>query len=134
MSTGKGVFSITGRVITVIDDVYGNEAKPKRTLVIGTDNGWMRDGQYQNRPQQIPVEFVGVAVDATMQVQEGDLVVVTGRPSGREYQDRFYCNLEGRDVSVLVSGYVPESGHIPVQETGQNRESPASAADDDLPF
>lgn len=129
---GKGTFVIDGRIVDIIDEKYGDN-KDKRTLVIGADNGWWRDNEFNSRPQQIPVEFVGKVVDQAMRVRVGDLLRIDGNLSGREYNGKYYCNLEGRDISVLdsvvsvpqQSSAVPETEHIPVQESDE---------DSDLPF
>ena len=129
---GKGTFVIDGRIVDVVDDKYGDN-KDKRTLVIGADNGWWRDNEFNSRPQQIPVEFVGKVVDQAMQVRIGDLVRIDGNLSGREYNGKYYCNLEGRDISVLDSvvsepvqgSAVPETGAVPVRESDEK---------DPLPF
>ena len=127
---GKGTFVIDGRVSDIIDDTYGNDNKPKRTLVISTDNGWWRDNEFNSMPQQVPVEFVGKSVDVAMQVQVGDLVRIDGNLSGREYQGRYYSNLEGRDIAVLAGG-APDAVSEAVSEAPQAQ---GQDPDDDLPF
>ena len=121
---GEGIFSITGKVVDILDDTYGDN-KSKRTIVISIDNGYYNNGEWNERIQQVPVEFFGSRVEAAMQVQTGDLVTAKGDPAGREYQGKYYGNYSGQSVSVLVAA------DFPVQETAAVQES---GDDDDLPF
>jgi len=129
---GLGIFSISGKVVDISDDTYGDN-KQKRIIVVETDNGYWRDNEFNSWPQTIPVEFTGQRIDASMQVGIGSIVTITGRPRGREYQGKYYCNLDGDSIQSLV-GDLPESGHIPVQETVAGQESTVADKDDDLPF
>ena len=124
MSRGSGIFSITGTVIDTLDDTYGDN-KSKRTLVIEIDNGYYNNGEWNERVQQVPVEFFGGKVEAAMQVQTGDVVVAKGDPAGREYQGKYYGNYSGQSVSVVVAAGIPEQETAAIQESGE---------DDDLPF
>ena len=120
---GEGIFSITGKVVDILDDTYGDN-KAKRTIVISIDNGYYNNGEWNERIQQVPVEFFGSRVEAAMQVQTGDLVTAKGDPAGREYQGKYYGNYSGQSVSVLVAA-APAPGKVAAQESGD---------DDDLPY
>ena len=126
MSRGEGIFSITGKVVDILDDTYGDN-KSKRTLVIETDNGYYNNNEWNERVQQVPVEFFGSRVEAAMQVQPGDVVVAKGDPAGREYQGKYYGNYSGQSVSVVVAAGDSQA---------QNDDAlpPPEGEDDDLPF
>ena len=123
---GEGIFSIIGKVVDILDDTYGDN-KSKRTLVIETDNGYYNNNEWNERVQQVPVEFFGSRVEAAMQVQPGDVVVAKGDPAGREYQGKYYGNYSGQSVSVVVAAGDSQA---------QNDDAlpPPEGEDDDLPF
>ena len=123
---GEGIFSIIGKVVDILDDTYGDN-KSKRTLVIETDNGYYNNNEWNERVQQVPVEFFGSRVEAAMQVQPGDVVVAKGDPAGREYQGKYYGNYSGQSVSVVVAAGDSQA---------QNDDAlpPPEGEDEDLPF
>ena len=133
MSRGEGIFSITGRVVDIIDDTYGDN-KSKRTLVISIDNGYYNNGEWNERIQQVPVEFFAGRVEAAMQVKTGDLVTAKGDPAGREYQGKYYGNYSGQSVSVLVAAGAKADIVLLNTEGNIVGPMPDGGDDDDLPF
>jgi len=130
---GEGIFSITGKVVDILDDTYGDN-KAKRTIVISIDNGYYNNGEWNERIQQVPVEFFAGRVEAAMQVQTGDLVTAKGDPAGREYQGKYYGNYSGQSVSVLVAAGAKADIVLLNTEGNIVGPMPDGGDDDDLPF
>jgi len=82
------------------------------TLILGTD------GQY---PQLVPIKCFGRMVDSAKECAKGDMVEVTGRLGGRDWNGKVYGEAVAETIEV-VGGK-------------QGEKQPESPADsEDLPF
>ncbi|MEE4660068.1 MAG: DUF3127 domain-containing protein, partial [Halieaceae bacterium] len=91
----------------------------KREMVVIVD-----DGRY---PQEINLEFVQDKVSLLDDLQPGETVTVSFDIRGREYNGRYFNNLQG--WRVTKEGDAPMAEAPPVQDG-----PPADAYDDDIPF
>ena len=110
-------YELAGKVKLIQDEQTFSSGFKKREMVVIVD-----DGKY---PQDINLEFVQDKISLLDGLSPGHDVTVTLDIRGREYNGRYYNNLQGWKV---VSG-----GH----DGGFNQEQPASDftdTDDDIPF
>ena len=86
---------ITGTIKHVFDTEQVNDKFKKRTVVITT-----KDGQYE---QHIPIEFVQDNVDKLNDVGEGQEATIHINLRGREWNDKYFVNVQGWKIEVTES-------------------------------
>lgn len=105
---------LTGKVHKVFDTQQITDTFTKRELVVETD------GEY---PQYIKIEFVKDKTALLDELNEGDSVTVSYDLRGREWNGKYFTNVQGWKLEKTGSAPAP----VTVNETD-------SGADDDLPF
>lgn len=86
---------ITGTIKHVFDTEQVNDKFRKRTVVLTT-----KDGQYE---QHIPIEFVQDNVDKLNDVGEGQEATIHINLRGREWNDKYFVNVQGWKIEVTES-------------------------------
>ncbi len=112
-------YELTGKVKLIQDPQTFNSGFTKREMVVTVE-----DGKY---PQDINLEFVQDKVALLDSLQVGQEVTVSFDIRGREYNGRYYNNLQAWKV---------QSG-APANTTDQYPEydqTPPAQFDDDVPF
>ena len=71
----------------------------KRTLVVSTDEQYV---------QHIPIDFVQDKCDILDKYKVGDSVKVSINIRGNEYNDKYYCSLNGWRIEKLEATNEPE--------------------------
>ncbi len=104
---------LTGKVIRVGETEQIKDTFKKRELVIETDDKY---------PQSIPLEFVQDKTELLNGISEGDSVTVSYNLRGREWNGKYYVNVQGWKLEKTGSAPAPVNVNAPVE------------ADDDLPF
>ncbi len=104
---------LTGKVIRVGETVNVSDKFKKRELVIETDEKY---------PQSVPLEFVQDKTEMLDGINEGDTVTVSYNLRGREWNGKYYVNVQGWRLEKTGSAPAPVVENDPVQ------------ADDNLPF
>lgn len=104
---------LNGRVIRVGETVNVSDKFKKRELVIETDEKY---------PQSVPLEFVQDKTEMLDGINEGDTVTVSYNLRGREWNGKYYVNVQGWRLEKNGSAPAPVVENDPVQ------------ADDNLPF
>ena len=107
---------IKGKVIRVGETEQIKDTFKKRELVVETDD------QY---PQSIPVEFVQDKTELLNGLAEGDSVTVHYNLRGREWNGKYYVNVQGWRLEKLATASAPATGPEPVDQI---------EVGDDLPF
>jgi single-strand DNA-binding protein len=115
-------YDLTGKVKLVRDaQTFGNNGFTKREFVVVVE-----DGKY---PQEIALECVQDKVSLLDKVKEGQTVTVTFDIRGREYNGRYFNNLQAWRIKAEDGG-VADDDRPPVPD---DSEAPAEF-DDDIPF
>jgi len=104
---------LTGKVIRVGETVNVSDKFKKRELVIETDEKY---------PQSVPLEFVQDKIELLDGINEGDTVTVSYNLRGREWNGKYYVNVQGWRLEKTGSAPAPVVENDPVE------------AGDDLPF
>jgi len=110
-------YELTGKVKLIQDEQTFNSGFKKREMVVIVE-----DGKY---PQEINLEFVQDKISLLDNLSAGKEVTVTFDIRGREYNGRYYNNLQGWKVTSAGDS------------DGFNQERPpldASDMEDDIPF
>ncbi len=113
-------YELTGKIKLLQEPQTFGSGFTKREMVVTVE-----DGKY---PQEISLEFVQDKVALLDPLQPGQTVTVSFNIRGREYNGRYFNNLQG--WRVTVEGNAAESAPPP----SYNDIPPAQPADDDLPF
>jgi len=114
-------YEISGTVETVTEVETFPSGFTKRTLVINTG------GEY---PQTIPVEFVKDKTDLLNDLSKGQCVIASINIRGREYNGKYFCNIQGWKIDKGVSTVQAAA------QTAATEPAQASNQDslDDIPF
>jgi hypothetical protein len=104
---------ISGTVIKVGETDQIKDTFKKREIVIETDEKY---------PQSVPIEFVQDKTELLDGLNEGDSVAVSYNLRGREWNGKYYVNVQGWKLEKTGSAPVPVTMDEPVE------------SDDDLPF
>ena len=115
-------YELSGKIKLVQEPKTFNSGFTKREMVVIVE-----DGKY---PQEINIEFVQDKVSLLDNLQVGQEVTVTFDIRGREYNGRYFNNLNG--WKIATSG-----DEIPFSTEGQPSAPPDVAPtdfDDDIPF
>ena len=123
-------YELTGKVKIIQDAQTFGSGFTKREMVVIVE-----DGKY---PQEINLEFVQDKVGLLDTIHVDQEVTVTFDIRGREYEGRYFNNLQGWK---LVAGGVAEPAAAapaaaPADETNPKRDVPADfdEYEDDIPF
>ncbi|MEE4277344.1 MAG: DUF3127 domain-containing protein [Halieaceae bacterium] len=115
-------YELSGKIKLIQEPKTFNSGFTKREMVVVVD-----DGRY---PQEINLEFVQDKVALLDPLEPGQEVTVSFDIRGREYNGRYFNNLQGWKVEVLGEGDSAddrraEEPHYP---------SPEDFGDQDIPF
>jgi single-strand DNA-binding protein len=116
-------YELTGKIKLIQDEqTFGSGFKKREMVVV------VEDGKY---PQEINLEFVQDKISLLESLAPGQDVTVTFDIRGREYNGRYFNNLQGWKVTAAgASAGHDDYGQPPVpQEYDQS-----GIADDDIPF
>ena len=111
-------YELTGKIKLIQEEQTFASGFNKREMVVTVD-----DGRY---PQDINLEFVKDKISLLEGLQPGQEVTVTFDIRGREYNGRYYNNLQGWKV---VSPDGDASDEPPPQD-----DEPPPVGDEDIPF
>ncbi|MDF7806691.1 DUF3127 domain-containing protein [Pontiellaceae bacterium B12219] len=116
-------YELTGKVKLIQDAQTFGSGFTKREMVVTVE-----DGKY---PQEINLEFVQDKVSLLDTVQAGQEVTVTFDIRGREYNGRYFNNLQG--WKIQTSAAAPEADDKPPVS---DKDVPADfdEYEDDIPF
>lgn len=112
-------YDLTGKIKLIQEAKTFNSGFTKREMVVIVE-----DGKY---PQEINIEFVQDKVSLLDDLQPGQEVTVTFDIRGREYNGRYFNNLQGWKV-VTQGGQSALTGEAPPFP------SPSDPGEDDIPF
>ena len=112
-------YELTGKIKLLQDPKTFDSGFTKREMVVIVE-----DGKY---PQEINLEFVQDKVALLDRLQPGQTVTVSFDIRGREYNGRYFNNLQG--WKIVSEEEAPVDGAAPPQDV-----PPADAYDDDIPF
>jgi len=112
-------YELTGKIKLIQEPKTFNSGFTKREMVVIVE-----DGKY---PQEINLEFVQDKVALLDALQPGQEVTVTFDIRGREYNGRYFNNLQGWKVVIVGDEAKVASGdsHYP---------TPSDFGDEDIPF
>jgi len=112
-------YELTGKIKLIQEPKTFESGFTKREMVVIVE-----DGKY---PQEINLEFVQDKVALLEALQPGQEVTVSFDIRGREYNGRYFNNLQGWKVETAgdEAGAPPEDSHYP---------TPSDFEDDDIPF
>lgn len=112
-------YELTGKIKLLQEPKTFDSGFTKREMVVIVD-----DGKY---PQEINLEFVQEKVALLDSLQPGQTVTVSFDIRGREYNGRYFNNLQG--WKIVSEDEAPTDSVAPPQDV-----PPADAYDDDIPF
>ena len=124
-------YDITGRLYKVFDTEQIKETFRKREIVIE-----QQDGKY---PNYVKIEFTQDRTSLVDSYNEGDEVTVSFDLRGRQWNDKFFTNLNGWRIQS-AGGAPPQGGgqQQPQAQPAASQAEPAQfesgATKDDLPF
>ena len=113
-------YELTGKIKLLQEPRTFDSGFTKREMVVVVE-----DGKY---PQEINLEFVQDKVALLDSLQPGQEVTVTFDIRGREYNGRYFNNLQG--WRVAVAGEQPGMNHASAVPLAPQ----AEIEDDDIPF
>lgn len=114
-------YELTGKIKLIFDPKTFNSGFTKREMVVTVE-----DGRYE---QEILLEFVQDKVALLDALSAGDEVTVTFDIRGREYNGRYFNNLQGWKVETQGAGTpAPPGDEAPPFPT------PDDFEDSDIPF
>ncbi|MBN7796072.1 DUF3127 domain-containing protein [Parahaliea mediterranea] len=114
-------YELSGKIKLIQEPQTFNSGFTKREMVVIVE-----DGKY---PQEINLEFVQDKVSLLDSLQPGQEVKVNFDIRGREYNGRYFNNLQGWRVEVLGG-----AAAAPSAPAGFGGEEPPPYSDDDIPF
>ena len=112
-------YELTGKIKVILEPKTFDSGFTKREVVVTVD-----DGKY---PQDICLEFVQDKVSLLDDVDVGEGVTVSFDIRGREYNGRYFNNLQG--WKVVTSG---ADSAAPAEDP--HYATPSDFGDDDIPF
>lgn len=112
-------YDLTGKIKLLQEPRTFDSGFTKREMVVIVE-----DGKY---PQEINLEFVQDKVALLDNLQPGQTVTVSFDIRGREYNGRYFNNLQG--WKIVTEDDVAPGADAPPQDM-----PPADAYDDDIPF
>lgn len=118
-------YELTGKVKLIQEAKTFDSGFTKREMVVIVE-----DGKY---PQEINLEFVQDKVALLDALQIGQEVTVTFDIRGREYNGRYFNNLQGWKIASAGAG--ADSGYPEEQQSrGGYDDAPPGFEDGDIPF
>ena len=117
-------YELTGKIKLIQDPKTFDSGFTKREMVVTVE-----DGKY---PQDINLEFIQDKVGLLDDLQPGQEVTVSFDIRGREYNGRYFNNLQGWKI---VSADEQQASQPPGENPPPYQEAPqTSLDDDDIPF
>lgn len=116
-------YDLTGKIKLIQDPKTFDSGFTKREMVVIVE-----DGKY---PQEINIEFVQDKISLLDALQPGQEVTVTFDLRGREYNGRYFNNLQGWKVVTPENG-APDS--VTDQSSEPHFPTPSDFEDEDIPF
>jgi hypothetical protein len=114
-------YELTGKIKLIQDEQTFSSGFRKREMVVIVE-----DGKY---PQEINLEFVQDKIGLLEKLEPGQVVTVTFDIRGREYNGRYFNNLQGWKVEAAVDDTLPaDEGYSNIAPP------PGDIEDDDIPF
>ncbi len=113
-------YELTGKIKLIQEPQTFNSGFTKREMVVTVD-----DGRY---PQDINLEFVQDKIALLDGLQSGQEVTVSFDIRGREYNGRYFNNLQGWKVVAAATAAEAAGAGAPAGE------APPPYGDDDIPF
>lgn len=126
----KSGFAFDGRGRLDRIDTYTTKAgKDIITLVLQVEGTF---------PQLVPIKFFGRMAEEARSCKVGDVLEVTGRLGGRDWNGKVYADIVGESIEVVAESPrqqdLPASGNSQgTSGSGWRGQSP-DPADDDVPF
>jgi hypothetical protein len=114
-------YDLTGKIKLIQDPKTFDSGFTKREMVVIVE-----DGKY---PQEINLEFVQDKVALLDNLEPGQEVTVSFDIRGREYNGRYFNNLQG--WKVVAAGNEPAFNQ---EEQSPPYPTPSDFGDDDIPF
>ena len=112
-------YELTGKIKLIQEPKTFDSGFTKREMVVIVE-----DGKY---PQEINLEFVQDKVSLLEALQPGQEVTVSFDIRGREYNGRYFNNLQGWKITMVGS----EAEAAPMES---QYPTPSDFGDDDIPF
>ncbi len=116
-------YDLTGKIKLIQEPKTFDSGFTKREMVVVVE-----DGKY---PQEINIEFVQDKIRLLDELQVGQDVTVTFDIRGREYNGRYFNNLQGWKITTPGSGDSFAAGGGSSAPTGM---APTDFEDEDIPF
>ena len=114
-------YDLTGKIKIIQEEKTFDSGFTKREMVVIVE-----DGKY---PQEINIEFVQDKVALLDALQVGQEVTVTFDIRGREYNGRYFNNLQGWKIVTPR-----DEPAFPTEERSPPYPTPSDLEDDDIPF
>ena len=116
-------YDLTGKIKLIQDPKTFDSGFTKREMVVIVE-----DGKY---PQEINIEFVQDKAALLDSLEPGQEVTVTFDIRGREYNGRYFNNLQGWKIEAAqMQSMRPDDRQQPPSYTSD----PTGIVDDDIPF
>jgi single-strand DNA-binding protein len=116
-------YDLTGKIKLIQDPKTFDSGFTKREVVVIVE-----DGKY---PQEINIEFVQDKVALLDTLAPGQEVTVSFDLRGREYNGRYFNNLQGWKIVTLGNEPTLSAGD---QSSEQHFPTPSDFEDEDIPF
>ena len=116
-------YELTGKIKIIQEAKTFDSGFTKREMVVVVE-----EGKY---PQEINIEFVQDKVGLLDDLQIGQEVTVTFDIRGREYNGRYFNNLQGWKIATLDGAHPANAGR---QSSVAPNAAPSDFGDDDIPF
>ena len=116
-------YELTGKIKIIQEAKTFDSGFTKREMVVVVE-----EGKY---PQEINIEFVQDKVGLLDDLQTGQEVTVTFDIRGREYNGRYFNNLQGWKIATLDGAHSANAGG---QSSVAPNAAPSDFGDDDIPF
>jgi len=116
-------YDLTGKIKLIQDPKTFDSGFTKREMVVVVE-----DGKY---PQEINIEFVQDKVALLDTLRPGQEVTVTFDIRGREYNGRYFNNLQGWKIVAMENESSPAAED---QSSEPYFPTPEDFEDDDIPF
>lgn len=118
-------YDLTGTILVIQDAQTFASGFSKREFVVTVE-----DGKY---PQQIALECVKEKMDLLDSLKEGQQVKVTFDIRGREYNGRYFNNLQAWRIEPVTDGDAGDSDRPPIPDDAHAPADPDDL-DEGIPF
>ena len=116
-------YELSGKIKLIQEAKTFDSGFTKREMVVIVE-----DGKY---PQEINLEFVQDKVSLLDNLQPGQQVTVSFDIRGREYNGRYFNNLQGWKIVTEESGQAPVADNYAPMSANAGQ---SDIGDDDIPF